>query len=261
MTTTNRRTLNATPDGQAIARLRAEKGWSQESVAAATRISERSLREIERRDRPFPRPRLQDLATHLSVPIERILKAEPTAEIAPHPDPSLANLFPLNGPTPPQDDLLQLTAVKEALGYWDVARTCQELQWTLAVTPTRTSAPLIDEAISITTRTIAGLILFDHHSNADEFDRLYGNPDVHRLARLGEVLKELEDAGVVMLSNVYFHIPRDPGPKDPGLVKRLRVLFAPPGTEKRMVVIDRGRKGIVWAAAKPIPEEDEDVPF
>lgn len=254
--------LNPIPNGAEIARLRILKGFSQDYVSKATKISERRLRDIERKDHPFPRHRLLEIATVLGVLVEQIIKEEVCVS-APSENSraDLAALFPLQGPAPAPENMLQLHVTHDALHYWETARGCDAYEWTLAVTPTMAVAPLIDELLAITKRTVEGLVMMDLHTNADEFDRQHEHPDVYRVARLSELVAELQAAGVTLLANTYYHNTRNAGPNDPWVVKRLRVMFAPPGAQKRLVEIDRGAKGVVWPSSEGKQTEDRDIPF
>ena len=60
------------PDGKKIVKLREQNGLKQNVLARDARISERLLRDIERRSKPVPASTITAIATALKVPAEEI---------------------------------------------------------------------------------------------------------------------------------------------------------------------------------------------
>ncbi len=231
------------PDGEAIARIRQDKELSQEALAQQAKISQRLLRDIERRNHPIPKHRLLNIATQLGTPTERIQLAQPAAV---EPDTMLRPL---------PDTMLRLLPVEGALAMWEIARSADSLEWTLAVEPNSKTAPPMEAVLTILNRIVDGRTPFDcDYSNHDEFDRNNKFSDIARLSCLGELLQALTDGGICVLANTYLHHLEPRGSKLPPQ-KRIWVMFTPAGTTSRTVPIDSGYRPAMAA------DIDDDIPF
>jgi transcriptional regulator with XRE-family HTH domain len=65
------------PDGAKIANLRKQKGLKQAALAKEVRISERLLRDIERKNQPIPATKITDIANVLKTTPDEITLSTP----------------------------------------------------------------------------------------------------------------------------------------------------------------------------------------
>src|SRR6266404_2854305 len=174
------------PDGAKIAELRNAKGLKQKALAESARISERSLREIEKRNHPLREHKLLELAKHLQTSIEDIKAKESLG----------GNVAPPAGKTPkkPSDPhKLELHPAEKANELWNLARRASKCNYMLMVEPTAKTAPLLEEVLVIVQRA--------YTITEDDYDRSHRYPNFHRLARLNEILGELSENGIGVLAN------------------------------------------------------------
>lgn len=228
------------PDGKAIARIRKDKELSQEALAQQAKISQRLLRDIERRNHPVRKHCLLNIATQLGAPTEHIQLAQPAAV---EPDTMLRPL---------PDTMLRLLPVEGALAMWEIARSADSLEWTLAVEPNSKTAQPMEAVLTILNRIVDGRPPLD--CDLDEFDRNNKFSDIARLSRLGELLQALTDGGICVLANTYLHHLDSRECYQPPQ-KRILVMFTSAETTSRTVSIDSGYRP---AMAGDI---DDDLPF
>jgi transcriptional regulator with XRE-family HTH domain len=189
-----------TPDGSKVLQFRQQRGLSQEALARDARISERLLRDIERRNRPVLEVMLRNLATALSRPLDDLVSRQGS--------------FDWQLLTPPRArDHLLLIPVRDGINLCNWASSSVSFTWHLQVSEIdKEAAALMEEILQLVNRwTNNGLseaLEFDDYSQqekSDDYDKIHAIPDLFRIARAGEVFSILKEKGISVLSNRYIY--------------------------------------------------------
>jgi transcriptional regulator with XRE-family HTH domain len=164
------------PDGAKIAALRNQSGLKQADLATKAGLSERVLREVERRNHRIPATTLTAIATALqTTPDEITLATDGRPE-------SSISLLKLRAIRSGKD----LTALASGAAFWE---------WHLEENPTPATAKDIQNLLMIVTRLV-------NSEKTDEFDtEPFG--EIPRLARLQELLEQLRKQGVGVIAGKY----------------------------------------------------------
>lgn len=166
------------PNGKKIVELRQQKGLKQELLARDARISERLLRDIERRNKPVAATTITAIATLLGATAPEITLSMPdkTSEASGY--------------------LLKLRAVRSASELNVLARNAERYDWKLKVDPSVATAEDMRQVMTVLHR-------FVRAEGGDEFDGLsFG--EIPRVARLQELLEKLRANGVGVLAGSYY---------------------------------------------------------
>jgi transcriptional regulator with XRE-family HTH domain len=176
------------PDGKKIKELRERREMKQKALADDAGISERLLRDIERRNKPVPASIITKIATLLGA-----TAAEITLSTSDETEDASAFV-----------SLLKLRAVRSANELNSLALSAYQYEWQLKVDPSEATAEDMRQVMTILDR------LVDVHRlrargfpcQGDEFDSLpFGA--IPRLARLQELLEKLRANGVGVLAGSY----------------------------------------------------------
>jgi transcriptional regulator with XRE-family HTH domain len=158
--------------------LRKEKGLKQEDFAKKGNISERLLREIERRNHPVPATTITNIATALQTTPDEITLSTP------------------DGTPVSSVPLLKLTAIRSAKDLNALASGASDYEWNLEVDPSPSNAPTMQSLMMIVRR------LVQPYENQDEFDGQHFG-EIPRLARLQQLLEQLREEGVGVIAGKY----------------------------------------------------------
>ena len=185
------------PNGSKIRELRKEKRLLQKQLGHRVGLSERTLREVENRNKSLPEFTLVELAQKLGVELD-VIKTPRKQE---------AVVIPLQ-PAKDNPYQLQLRPVTDGGTLWEMARRSEKLSWTMEIDPTTETAPWMEEILKIITRLAKGsrngLIRY-----WDEYDEQYQFPDIYRRARIREIIDNLATKGVQVMANNYVHRFKD----------------------------------------------------
>ncbi len=174
------------PNGKKIMELRKQKGLKQRSFAEEANISERTLRDIERKNHPVPTTIITAIAAVLKVNPSDITQSSPSSLLA---------------PLGKNQSLLKLKAIQSAKELSTLASGASEYQWRLEVDPKVATASRMQAVLQIVHRLVQGLRTDPdgYPVGHDEFDsEQFG--EIPRLARLQELLNELLTNEVAVLA-------------------------------------------------------------
>jgi transcriptional regulator with XRE-family HTH domain len=237
------------PDGKKIVKLREQNGLKQNVLARDARISERLLRDIERRSKPVPASTITAIATALKVPAEEItIETQEASEV--------------------RYQQLKLKAVRSASELGWMAEEAHRYWWDLRVDPTSATAKEMQQLLMIIRRLVENVAdEFDNEdlprraeSERDEFEEMHlprrtDFGTITRLARLQELLDTLRSGGVNVLAASYYHQSltgaedKGPGAKYPvpgnseqiwRMAFILNIYFVPGGVDECEISIDTG---------------------
>ena len=167
------------PNGGKIVELRKEKGLKQEALAGTAKISERLLRDIERKNHPVPTTIITAIASALSVNSGDITLSTPDAS------PTKAG------------SLLKLRAVRSATELTTLAGRANKYEWGLKIDPSTATAVDMQAVMMIIKRLVQ-----PSSEHRDEFDsEEFG--EIPRLARLQDLLTRLHTNGVNVIAGTY----------------------------------------------------------
>ena len=169
------------PNGKKIVELRQQKGLKQNALALEARISERLLRDIERKNKSVSSTCITAIANALgATPAEIILStSEETLT--------------------PSASLLKLRVIRDATDLASLASNAWHYQWKLNVIPNVATGEDMRQLMNIVHRLARFPWRYD---DTDEFDGVrFG--EISRLARLQELLEKLRAAGVGVLTGSY----------------------------------------------------------
>jgi transcriptional regulator with XRE-family HTH domain len=174
------------PNGKKIVSLREQKGLKQTVLAHEARISERFLRDIERKNKPVPATIITDIATALKVAPEEITGASWGFET------------------------LKLTVVRSASMLSFMAEDADQYSWgLLLVDPTAATGEEMRQVLMIIRYLVERFSITDEFDNEDA-GRGAERPDDFRLiaeiARLQELLDSLRAGGVGVLAGLYLSL-------------------------------------------------------
>jgi transcriptional regulator with XRE-family HTH domain len=127
------------PNGRKIAALRKKGEITQASLADKLDISERRLREIEKKDHPVPATIITAIAAELKVSLSEITLSIPDA------------------PTSKTGPLLKLRAVRSATELSGLAKSAKEYDWGLQIDPTTATAADMQAVMKIVHRFVRKL--------------------------------------------------------------------------------------------------------
>jgi transcriptional regulator with XRE-family HTH domain len=165
------------PDGGKIVNLRKQKGLKQADLARKANVSERCLRDIERKNHPVPATTITAIATVLQTTPDEITLSTPDGTL----DSSLS--------------VLKLTAIWSAKDLSALASDATVLQWKLEADP----SPLTEKDMRHLLRIVERLV---NSSERDEFDKEpFG--EIPRLARLQQLLQQLREQGLGVIAGKY----------------------------------------------------------
>jgi transcriptional regulator with XRE-family HTH domain len=214
------------PNGKKIVELRERNGLKQNALARDARISERLLRDIERRNKPVPATTITAIATALKVPPQDITLETPDTT----PDAS-------------GSQQLKLRAVRSAYELSRMAEEAHRYQWDLMVDPTAATAKETQQLLRIIRRLVERFSVTDEFDNENPTGPSAQAPDdfgyITRLARLQESLDTLRAGGVGVVAGSYCHmLVTRAEDESPGPGPKLRVSGLPIcGSEQMMLHI------------------------
>jgi transcriptional regulator with XRE-family HTH domain len=165
------------PNGAKIANLRKEKGLKQADFAEKGKISERLLREIERRNHPVPATTITNIATALQTTPDEITLSTP------------------DGTPASSKSLLKLSAITSAKDLNALAHDATQYEYALEVDPSSVTAEDMQCLMMIVRRLV-------HPWEKDEFDGQHFG-DIPRLARLHQLLEQLREQEVGVIAGKY----------------------------------------------------------
>ena len=205
------------PDGKKIAELRMQQGLPQKTLAGkADGMSERLLRDIERRNKPVSATYITAIATALGTTSDEITLLLPDET--------------LNASA----SLLKLRAVRSASELYTLADRAGFYRWELKVIPSAATAEDMRQVMTILRRLVYG------RRELDEFDALpFG--EIPRLARLHELLEKLRANGVGLLAGSYVYPPELGGPDErmwEGAEVIICVYFVPSEVNEEVITLD-----------------------
>jgi transcriptional regulator with XRE-family HTH domain len=185
------------PNGSKIRELRKEKRLLQKQLGHKVGLSERTLREVENRNKSIPEFKLVELAQKLGVELD-VIKTPRKLE---------AVIIPLQSAkdNPYQ---LQLRPVIDGGTLWEMARRSEKLSWAMEVDPTTETAPWMEEILKIVSRLAKGS-QNGRVRYSDEYDEQYQFPDIYRRARIREIIDKLSFSGIQVVANTYVHRFKD----------------------------------------------------
>jgi transcriptional regulator with XRE-family HTH domain len=165
--------------------LRKKGEITQASLADKLDISERRLRDIEKKDHPVPATIITALAAELKVSLSEITLSIPDA------------------PTSKTGPLLKLRAVRSATELSGLAKSASEYDWWLQIDPTTATAADMQAVMKIVHRFVRKLGRECQYSVwGDDFD-LDTFGEIPRLAFLHDLLTRLRTNGVNVIAGTY----------------------------------------------------------
>jgi transcriptional regulator with XRE-family HTH domain len=245
------------PNGPKIVELRKGKGIKQEDLAGTAKISERLLRDIERKNHPVPASTITAIAAELKVNPSDITLSTPDAS-----------------PTKARS-LLKLRTVRSATELSNLAKSADDYEWLLEIDPsTATAADM--QAVMMTVHRLVKKYGRQPMESIwwDEFDsNLFG--EIPRLAHLQDLLTRLGTNGVNVIAGTYTSsslrsleegekpdfpefIVRVPGTTTKQVFKyvtRFVIRFVPCDVEEDVVPINPGR------SLADFELDDDKIPF
>jgi transcriptional regulator with XRE-family HTH domain len=232
------------PNGRRIMELRKEKGLKQETLAKDAKVSERLLRDIERKNHPVPTTTITAIAAELKVTSADITLSSPDAS-------------PSSNATP----LLKLRAVRSATDLSALAERADEYRWRLWTDPNAVTALYMQTVMMTVHRLTQKFGQLPMNSVCwDEFDgQLFG--EIPRLAQLQDLLTKLGTNGVNVIAGTHTYssvrdlkegenpdfgeytirAPDKSTKQAFKYVTRLEIRFVPCDVEEEVISIDTGR--------------------
>jgi transcriptional regulator with XRE-family HTH domain len=178
------------PNGRRVMELRKKNELKQHVFAKDIGISERLLRDIERKNYPVPLTTITNIAAALKV------------------SPGEITLSTAHASPPRSGSLLKLRAVSSAVELSTMAISAWTYRWVLKTDPSAHTALFMQEMLTIVRR------LVDKFGQTDAYDsEEFG--EIPRIARLQLVLDTLRenDVGVIAGAYTYSRL-REPKPDD-----------------------------------------------
>jgi transcriptional regulator with XRE-family HTH domain len=233
-----------TPDGAKIIELRKAKNMYQKVLGSKVGLSERTIRDLENKNKPISEFKLVNIATALGVNVEE-LKDKQTDT---------------SGQTNRQlsTHQVELNKVASARDFYDECKTASHFDWKFHIDPSMHVASLIDETLRIVKRLVKG------DSQPDDFDNKYTYTDPFRVARLGELIDELGREDVNILANTYYRVVSKYADGDDNNLDDLEsqrcvyIDFTPKDRNSEVVFVWRGSKYEEYASKYYL---DDDIPF
>ena len=186
----------------------------QNDLASQARISERLLREIEKRNKPVPATIITAIATLLGATSADITLS--TSDETPNPFATL----------------LRLRTVRSTAELNNLASSAHRYEWDLKVDPSEATAEDMRQVMAILRRLVEGK---RHELDYDEFDGVDFST-IPRLARLQELLQKLRANGVGVLAGSY--VKQCKGAEF-GTEVMIRVHFVPSEVDEQVIRLAR----------------------
>jgi transcriptional regulator with XRE-family HTH domain len=190
------------PDGAKIRELRTAKGILQKQLGPKVGLSERTLRDIETRNKLIPEFTLNELAQKLDVEPNLIRAPKKPLTVVP---------FVLQQPGKENPYQLQLRPITNGSNLYGLISGVAKYLWDMDIDPTSETAPLMEETMKLVKRLVTGYSFgYDGYGgSSDEYDANYEFPDIYRRARIRNLIGELAEKGVQVLANTYTHRYKD----------------------------------------------------